>query len=180
MRLCHSRMMFVRAYPRETQEMVFRCHERALRAVQGCLHTWHLRQHEDGGGDESSLVKTGNTTAAFCRCVPIIWWILSRCTPASGWEKVRSRTRSVWCASASLPEAAVKTYDELNAWLTDNACLRQGTSASRTSPSRRCGTSSRRNGEAGRLSWPLRWFHALPASVVEDLPGAASTTTNTR
>jgi hypothetical protein len=24
-RLCHSRMMFARAYPRESQEMVFRC-----------------------------------------------------------------------------------------------------------------------------------------------------------
>ena len=30
MRLCHSRMMFVRAYPRETQEMVFDAHERAF------------------------------------------------------------------------------------------------------------------------------------------------------
>ena len=29
-RLCHSRMMFVRAYPRETQEMVFDAHERAF------------------------------------------------------------------------------------------------------------------------------------------------------
>jgi hypothetical protein len=26
LRLCHSRMMFVRAYPRETQEMVFDAH----------------------------------------------------------------------------------------------------------------------------------------------------------
>ena len=29
-RLCHSRMMLVRAYPRETQEMVFDAHERAF------------------------------------------------------------------------------------------------------------------------------------------------------
>jgi transposase len=28
-RLCHSRMLFVRAYPRETQEMVFDAHDRA-------------------------------------------------------------------------------------------------------------------------------------------------------
>jgi hypothetical protein len=27
-RLCHSRMLFVRAYPRETQEMVFDAHDR--------------------------------------------------------------------------------------------------------------------------------------------------------
>ena len=29
-RLCHSRMLFVRAYPRETQEMVFDAHERSF------------------------------------------------------------------------------------------------------------------------------------------------------
>src|SRR5690606_12529422 len=49
-RLCHSRMMFVRAYPRETQEMVFDAHHRAF-AFFGGLHARHLRQHEDGGGD---------------------------------------------------------------------------------------------------------------------------------
>ena len=30
MRLCHSRMFFVRAYPRESQEMVFDAHDRAF------------------------------------------------------------------------------------------------------------------------------------------------------
>ena len=30
MRLCHSRMFFVRAYPRETQEMVFDAHDKAF------------------------------------------------------------------------------------------------------------------------------------------------------
>ena len=29
-RLCHSRMLFVRAYPRETQEMVFNAHDKAF------------------------------------------------------------------------------------------------------------------------------------------------------
>ena len=29
-RLCHSRMLFVRAYPRETQEMVFDAHARGF------------------------------------------------------------------------------------------------------------------------------------------------------
>jgi hypothetical protein len=35
LRLCHSRMMFVRAYPRETQEMVFDAHERAFGFFNG-------------------------------------------------------------------------------------------------------------------------------------------------
>ena len=34
-RLCHSRMLFVRAYPRETQEMVFDAHERAFAFFRG-------------------------------------------------------------------------------------------------------------------------------------------------
>jgi transposase len=35
LRLCHSRMMFVRAYPLETQEMVFDAHERAFAFFKG-------------------------------------------------------------------------------------------------------------------------------------------------
>ena len=34
-RLCHSRMLFVRAYPRETQEMVFDAHDRAFDLAPG-------------------------------------------------------------------------------------------------------------------------------------------------
>jgi hypothetical protein len=34
-RLCHSRMPFGRAYPRETQEMVFDAHDRALAFFRG-------------------------------------------------------------------------------------------------------------------------------------------------
>jgi transposase len=34
-RLCHSRMMYVRAYPRETQEMVFDAHDRAFAFFKG-------------------------------------------------------------------------------------------------------------------------------------------------
>src|SRR5215210_5927870 len=35
LRLCHSRMLFVRAYPRETQEMVFDAHDRAFAFFRG-------------------------------------------------------------------------------------------------------------------------------------------------
>src|SRR4051812_39316499 len=34
-RLCHSRMLFVRAYSRETQEMVFDAHDRAFAFFKG-------------------------------------------------------------------------------------------------------------------------------------------------
>jgi len=35
MRLCHSRMPFVRVYPRESQEMVFDAHDRAFAFFKG-------------------------------------------------------------------------------------------------------------------------------------------------
>jgi hypothetical protein len=34
-RLCHSRMLFVRDYPRESQEMVFDAHEKAFAFFKG-------------------------------------------------------------------------------------------------------------------------------------------------
>jgi transposase len=52
MRLCHSRMMLVRACPRETREMVFDAHERAFAFFQRRPHPRHPRQHEDRGGDD--------------------------------------------------------------------------------------------------------------------------------
>lgn len=42
-RLCHSRMLFVRAYPRETQETSVRCPCSSLRVLQGRVHPQHLR-----------------------------------------------------------------------------------------------------------------------------------------
>jgi hypothetical protein len=40
-RLCHSRMLFVRAYPRETQEMVFDAHDRAFALFKGTAYEDH-------------------------------------------------------------------------------------------------------------------------------------------
>ena len=35
LRLCHSRRFYIRAYPRETQDMVFDAHARSLAALGG-------------------------------------------------------------------------------------------------------------------------------------------------
>jgi transposase len=61
-RLCHSRMLFVRAYPRETQEMMFDAHNRAFAFFKGACtrgiydnmktarqllkNRWNLRRRE--------------------------------------------------------------------------------------------------------------------------------------
>lgn len=65
-RLCHSRMLFVRAYPRETQEMVFDAHDRAFAFFKGActrgiydieageqsIQWIDCQPREDGGGDD--------------------------------------------------------------------------------------------------------------------------------
>ncbi len=71
------------------------------------------------------MVKAGNTIAAFCRCVPIIWWILSRLR--SGWEKGQVENQVGLVRECFFtPRLRFKTYDELNAWLTDKciACAK--------------------------------------------------------
>ena len=45
-RLCHSRMMFVRAYPRESQEMVFDAHDRAFAFFKGACQRVGAGQHQ--------------------------------------------------------------------------------------------------------------------------------------
>ena len=50
-RLCHSRMMFVRAYPRETQEMVFDAHERAFAFFRGACTRGIYDNMKTGGCD---------------------------------------------------------------------------------------------------------------------------------
>ena len=51
-RLCQSRLLFVRAYPARDAGDGVRRTRPGLRPVQGSLRARHLRQHEDGGGDD--------------------------------------------------------------------------------------------------------------------------------
>ena len=71
MRLCHSRMPFVRVYPRESQEMVFDAHDRGLRVLQRRLHARHQRHYEDGGGDGVSWQGAPVQPALFADVLPL-------------------------------------------------------------------------------------------------------------
>jgi hypothetical protein len=50
-RLCYSRMLFVRAYPRETQEMVFDAHDRAFALFKGTCGRGIYDNIKTRGGD---------------------------------------------------------------------------------------------------------------------------------
>src|SRR6056297_1002036 len=87
-RLCHSRMPFVRAYPRETQEMVFDAHDRAFAFFGGAC----ARGIYDSGNcpplvrgqwtrrpqwTRSSWARIAPTIAVSSRCADITWSIRS-------------------------------------------------------------------------------------------------------
>jgi len=71
-RLCHSRMLFVRAYPRESQEMVFDAHARAFTFFKGAC----TRGIYDNMKTAVETVFVGKerhkTIVASCRCAAII------------------------------------------------------------------------------------------------------------
>ena len=86
MRLCHSRMLFVRAYPRETQEMVFDAHDRAFAFFKGAC----TRGIYDNMKTAVDVIFVGRERAYNRRFAQMCSHYLIdpvACTPASGWEK---------------------------------------------------------------------------------------------
>ena len=118
-RLCHSRMFFVRAYPRESQEMVFDAHDRAFRLFQGACR----RGIHDNMKTAVQTVLIGKERAFNRRFVRMCGHYLvepTACTPGAGWEKGRVENQvGIIRGRFFTPRLRFKTYDELNAWLLD-------------------------------------------------------------
>jgi len=86
MRLCHSRMLFVRAYPRETQEMVMDGHDRAFAFFKGAC----TRGIYDNMKTAVGTIMVGREGAYKLRFLQMCSHYLvepAACTPASGWEE---------------------------------------------------------------------------------------------
>ena len=165
-RLCHSRMMFFRAYPRETQEMVFDAHDKAFAFFKGTCS----RGIYDNMKTAVDVIFIGKERAYNRRFLQMCGHYLVdpvACTPASGWEKGQVENQVGLVRERFFtPRLRVKTYDELNAWLLDRNIAHARTHAHPDLP--------------GRTVWdvfeeerpnlvPYRGrfdgFHALPASV---------------
>jgi transposase len=118
-RLCHSRMMFVRAYPRETQEMVFDAHERAFAFFRGAC-TRGIYDNMKTAVDTIFVGKDRQYNRRFLQMCSHHLVDPVACTPASGWEKGQVENQVGLVRERFFtPRLRVKTYDELNAWLTD-------------------------------------------------------------
>jgi transposase len=118
-RLCHSRMMFARAYPRETQEMVFDAHDRAFAFFKGAC----TRGIYDNMKTAVETIFVGKERAYNRRFLQMCGHYLVdpiACTPASGWEKGQVENQVGLVRERFFtPRIRVKSYEELNIWLLD-------------------------------------------------------------
>ena len=120
-RLCHSRMLFVRAYPRETQEMVFDAHDRAFAFFKGTCR----RGIYDNMKTAVETILVGKERVYNRRFLQMCGHYLVdpvACTPASGWEKGQVENQVGLVRERFFtPRLRVKSYEELNALLLDKA-----------------------------------------------------------
>lgn len=116
-RLCHSRMPFLRAYPRETQEMVFDAHEKAFAFFRGTCS----RGIYDNMKTAVDAVLVGKDRAFNRRFEQMVSHYLVEpvaCTPAAGWEKGQVENQvGVIRKRFFTPRLKFKSYAELNAYL---------------------------------------------------------------
>ena len=166
MRLCHSRMFLARAYPRETQEMVFDAHERAFAFFKGAC----ARGIYDNMKTAVDTIFVGKERQYNRRFLQMCSHHLVEpvaCTPASGWEKGQVENQVGLVRERFFaPRLKVKSYDELNALLADKCVAYAKTHAHPERPETTIWTAFEEERphlvpHRGRFDG----FHALPASV---------------
>jgi len=119
MRLCHSRMMLARAYPRETQEMVFDAHDRAFAFFRGAC-TRGIYDNMKTAVETIFVGKERQYNRRFLQMCSHYLVDPVACTPAAGWEKGQVENQVGLVRERFLtPRPRVKTFDELNVWLID-------------------------------------------------------------
>src|SRR6266404_4468620 len=91
-----------------------------FRPVQGRLRARHLRQHEDGGGDDLRRQATPLQSPLPLQMCSHYLVDPVACTPASGWEKGQVENQVGLVRERFFtPRLRFKNLDELNAWLLD-------------------------------------------------------------
>ena len=165
-RLCHSRMMFVRAYPRETQEMVFDAHDRAFAFFGGAC----TRGIYDNMKTAVETVFVGKDRQYNRRFLQVCSHYLVQpvaCTPASGWEKGQVENQVGLVRERFFtPRLRFKNYDELNAWLLDKCIAYARAHRHIDQPDRTIwNVFEEERGKLVDYRGPFDGFHAVPASV---------------
>src|SRR5947209_5818466 len=119
MKLSHSRMPFVRAYFRETQELVFDAHDKAFVFFGGVCR----RGIYDNMKTAVEAIFVGKARQYNRRFLQMCSHHLIEpvaCTPAAGWEKGQVENQVGNLRDQLFrPKPRVKSLAELNAWLED-------------------------------------------------------------
>lgn len=119
MKLSHSRMPFVRAYFRETQELVFDAHDKAFQFYGGVCR----RGIYDNMKTAVEAIFVGKARQYNRRFLQMCSHHLIEpvaCSPASGWEKGQVENQVGNLRDRLFrPKPRVKSLVELNAWLED-------------------------------------------------------------
>ena len=112
-------MPFVRAYPRESQEMVFDAHARAFDFFKGTC-TRGIYDNMKTAVEAVFLGKDRQFNRRFLQMCGHYLIEPTACTPAAGWEKgqVENQVGTIR-ERLFAPRLHVASYDELNAWLLD-------------------------------------------------------------
>lgn len=126
-RLCHSRMPFIVAYPRETQEMVFDAHARAFAFFDGTC----VRGIYDNMKTAVDTVYAGKSRKFNRRFLQMCSHYLIEpvaCTAGAGWEKgqVENQVGNLR-EHIFTPRLRFDSYQELNAYLLER-CLAEARS----------------------------------------------------
>src|SRR6201988_5046622 len=165
-RLCHSRMLFVRAYPRETQEMVFDAHDRAFALFKGTCS----RGIYDNIKTAVETIFIGKDRLYNRRFLQMCSHYLIdpvACTLASGWEKGQVENQVGLVRERFFtPRLRVKSYEEMNAWLLDQCVIH---AKAHRHPEQRDRTVwemfEAERPSLVRCTGRLDWSHAVPAFV---------------
>jgi transposase len=119
MKLSHSRMPFVRAYFRETQELVFDAHDKAFMFYGGVCR----RGIYDNMKTAVEAIFVGKARQYNRRFLQMCSHHLIEpvaCTPAAGWEKGQVENQVGTLRDLLFrPKPRVKSLAELNGWLED-------------------------------------------------------------
>jgi transposase len=119
MKLSHSRMPFVRAYFRETQELVFHAHDKVFQFYGGICR----RGIYDNMKTAVEAIFVGKARQYNRRFLQMCSHHLVEpvaCSPASGWEKGQVENQVGNLRDQLVrPKPRVKSLTELNAWLED-------------------------------------------------------------
>jgi hypothetical protein len=114
-------MFFVRAYPRESQEMVFDAHDKAFAFFKGTC-TRGVYDNMKTAVDAVFMGKDRQFNRRFAQMCGHYLVEPTACTPASGWEKGQVENQVGLVRERFFtPRLRMKSYDELNAWLLDKS-----------------------------------------------------------